>query len=61
MEDINLLNNLVFSNNNNNILIDIQEKIEKAINDLNNKDEISNIIKQLKNIIIIINENKKNF
>ena len=60
MEDINLLNNLVFSNNNN-ILIDIQEKIEKAINDLNNKDEISNIIKQLKNIIIIINENKKNF
>jgi len=42
MEDINLLNNLVFSNNNN-ILIDIQEKIEKAINDLNNKDEISYI------------------
>ena len=60
MEDINLLNTLV-SSNNNNILIDIQEKIEKAINDLNNKDEISNIIKQLKNIIIIINENKKNF
>ena len=56
-DDINNLINIC----NTNILFEIEKKIGNIIVDLNNKGEINNIINQLKNIIKIINDNKKYF
>ena len=57
------LNNIIYEQNNN-ILYDIIKQLEKIINDLNSQTKIDMIIKQIKNIIIIMNkvisENKKN-
>jgi hypothetical protein len=62
-EDILMLNNKAYSNNNN-ILLDIINKLQNIVNDLYFNKEINNIIYQIKNIIIImnnvINNNKKN-
>ena len=61
-QDTFLLNNKVYSNNNN-ILFDVINKLENIVYDLNNNKQINIIIKQIRNIIIImnnvINENKK--
>ena len=62
-QDTFILNNKVYSNNNN-ILLDVINKLENIINDLNNNKQINIIIKQIRNIIIIMNkvvdENKRN-
>ena len=62
-EDILMLNNKAYSNNND-ILLEIINKLQNIVNDLNCNKEINNIISQIKNIIIImnnvINNNKKN-
>ena len=56
--------NTIYQSNANEILFDISKRLENIVNDLNNKKEIYNIIKQLKIIINLINkiiyDNKKN-
>ena len=63
MEDENYLLSTIISKNNYSILNDIIKQLELIVNDLNNIKK-ADIIKQIKNIIIIINkaisENKKN-
>ena len=58
-----MLNNKIYSNNND-ILFDIVYKLDNIVNDLNNKKHIDIVIKQIRNIIIIvnniINETQKN-
>ena len=62
-QDIFILNNKAYSNNNN-ILFDVVNKLDNIVNDLNNNKKIDIVIKQIKNIITIINntitENRKN-
>ena len=64
MEDSFILNNKVYSNNNN-ILFEVVNKMENIVNDLSNNSCINKIIEQIRNIIIILNsfikENKNNF
>ena len=63
MEDSFILNNKVYSNNNN-ILFEVVNKMENIVNDLSNNSCINKIMEQIRNIIIILNsvikENKKN-
>ena len=54
-EYIQILNNLV-SSNYNNLLFDILNKLENIISDLSNNSQINVIIKQIRNIIIILNK-----
>ena len=64
MEDSFILNNKVYSNNNN-ILFEVVNKMENIVNDLSNNSCINKVIEQIRNIIIILNsfikENKNNF
>ena len=53
-DDSFIINNKIYSNNNN-ILISIVKELENISNDLNNT-KFNNIIKQIKNIIILINK-----
>ena len=61
--NINYLNNIAFSNNNN-ILNDIINKLQNIVTDIYSRKQVDIIVNQLKNIIIIINnimnENKNN-
>ena len=61
-ENILLLNNEIYSNNNN-ALLSIINQLQNIINDINKKNQMNNIISQLKNIIMVINkvisDNKK--
>jgi len=63
MEDSFILNNRVYSYNNN-ILFEIVNKLENIANNLTNNLDLNNIIEQIRNIIIIINkvikDNNKN-
>ena len=63
MEDSFILNNKVYSNNNN-ILFEVVNKMENIVNDLSNNSCINKIMEQIRNIIIILNsvikKNKKN-
>ena len=63
MDAQNCLLNYIFYKNNNDILYNIINQLEIIVNDLNNHKKID-IIKQIKNIIILVNkvirENKKN-
>ena len=65
MEDGNsfIINNKIYSNNYN-ILINIVKELENISNDLNNNTKLNKIIKQIKDIIIlinkVINDNKNN-
>ena len=61
MDEISILS-IICSNNNNNILSEILNKLQAIVQEFNNK-KIDNIINQINNIIIIINksinDNKK--
>ena len=62
-QNILILNNKAYSNNNN-ILFDIINKLNNIVENINNNIQSDIIINQIKNIIIImnnvINDNKKN-
>ena len=64
MENILSLQNQLYTNNNN-ILLSISNILDKIIQDLNSKENISMITNKIKNIITIINntinDNKSNF
>ena len=55
MEDSFIINNKIYSNNNN-ILINIIKELENLSNDLNKNDKLNNIIQQIRYIIILINK-----
>ena len=54
MEDSFILNNKVYSNNNN-ILFEVVNKMENIVNDLSNNSCINKIMEQIRNIIILLN------
>ena len=62
-QDIFILNNKAYSNNNA-LLLEVINKLENIVNDLNSNKQIDLIINQVKNIITamhnVINENRKN-